>query len=255
MKSNVVAKFISYTTMLKRLKRPHLTFHSLCLTSLSTTVASLASLAVFLIPLIALLLSYDSFVGEQESGTLLLLLTYPLSKTQLLLGKFLGQGGIIALATLLGFGVSAVLLYLQIEDVAVLTTFSLFIGSAILLGLSFTAIAYIISLMVSEKSKAAGFALIIWFLFALAFDLGILALLVGVEEGLSQQTLTQLMMLNPTDIFRLVNLAGLDTSDVNGALAIAIKSSLSQGQLFSVLFAWVVLPLALATFIFRKKKL
>ena len=35
--------------------------------SLSIAVASFASLAVFLNPLIALLLSYDSFVGEQES--------------------------------------------------------------------------------------------------------------------------------------------------------------------------------------------
>ena len=225
------------------------------ITSLSTTVASLASLAVFLIPLIALLLSYDSFVGEQESGTLLLLLTYPLSKTQLLLGKFIGQGGIIALATLLGFGASAVVLYLQMESVEVLSTFGLFISSAILLGLSFTAISYIISLLVSEKSKAAGFALITWFLFALAFDLALLALLVGVEEGLDQSLLTQLMMLNPADIFRLVNLAGLDSSDVNGALAIAINSSLSQGQLFTILTAWVALPLAVATFIFRKKKL
>ncbi len=223
--------------------------------SLSTTVASLASLAVFLIPLIALLLSYDSFVGEQESGTLLLLLTYPLSKTQLLLGKFVGQGGIIALATLLGFGSSALVLYWQIDDTTVFSVFSTFIFSAVMLGLSFTAIAYVISLLVTEKSKAAGFALITWFLFALVFDLALLALLVGVENGVSQQGLTQLMMLNPSDIFRLVNLAGLDSSDVNGALAIAIKSSLSQGQLFSLLTVWVVLPLVLATFIFKKKKL
>lgn len=224
-------------------------------TSLSTTVASLASLAVFLIPLIALLLSYDSFVGEQESGTLLLLLTYPLSKSQLLLGKFIGQGGIIALATLLGFGASAVVLYIQLDDLAILSAFGLFIISAILLGLSFTAIAYLISLSVSEKSKAAGFALITWFLFALAFDLALLALLVGVEEGVTQQGLTQLMMLNPTDIFRLVNLAGLDSSDVNGALSVAINASLSQAQLFSALVAWVVLPLTLAIFIFKQKKL
>jgi len=223
--------------------------------SLSTTIASLASLAVFLIPLIALLLSYDSFVGEQESGTLLLLLTYPLSKTQLLLGKFIGQGGIIALATLLGFGSSAIVLYLQIEDTAVFNLFSTFIFSAVMLGLSFTAIAYLISLSVTEKSKAAGYALITWFLFALVFDLALLALLVGVEQGVSQQGLTQLMMLNPSDIFRLVNLAGLDSSDVNGALAIAIKSSLSQQQLFSLLLAWVVIPLTIATFIFKKKKL
>ena len=224
-------------------------------TSLSTTVASLASLAVFLIPLIALLLSYDSFVGEQESGTLLLLLTYPLSKSQLLLGKFIGQGSIIALATLLGFGSSAVLLYFQLGDADILSAFGLFIFSAILLGLSFTAISYLISLSVSEKSKAAGFALITWFLFALAFDLALLALLVGVEEGVTQQGLTQLMMLNPTDIFRLVNLAGLESSDVNGALAVAIKASLSQTKLISALVAWVVLPLTLAVFIFKKKKL
>jgi Cu-processing system permease protein len=224
-------------------------------TSLSTTVASLASLAVFLIPLIALLLSYDSFVGEQESGTLLLLLTYPISKSQLVLGKFIGQGGIIALATLLGFGASAVLLYFQFGDTDIFSAFGLFIISAILLGLSFTAISYLISLSVSEKSKAAGFALITWFLFALAFDLALLALLVGVEDGVTQQGLTQLMMLNPTDIFRLVNLSGLDSSDVNGALAVAINASLSQAQLISALLAWVVLPLTLAIFIFKKKKL
>ena len=115
------------------------------------------------------LLSYDSFVGEQESGTLLLLLTYPLSKSQLLLGKFIGQGSIIALATFLGFGASAVLLYFKTGDSEIISSFALFIVSAILLGLSFTAISYLISLSVSEKSKAAGFALITWFLFALAF--------------------------------------------------------------------------------------
>lgn len=223
--------------------------------SLSTTVASLASLAVFLIPLIALLVSYDSFVGEQESGTLLLLLTYPISKTQLLLGKFLGQGSIIALAIFLGFGSSAVMLFLQGQNPAVITIFGTFIFSAILLGLSFTAIAYLVSLSVTEKSKAAGFALIIWFLFALAFDLALLALLVGIEDGVSQQGLTQLMMLNPADIFRLVNISGLDNSDINGALAIAIKSSLSQGQLFVMQSVWVIIPLVVANIIFKKKSL
>jgi len=223
--------------------------------SISTTVASLASLAVFLIPLIALLVSFDSFVGEQESGTLLLLLTYPVSKSQLVLGKFIGQGSIIALATLLGFGISAIVLYVEFENPAIFSTFSTFIASAILLGLSFTAISYLISLSVSEKSKAAGLALITWFFFALVFDLALLALLVGVEDGVSQQGLTQLMMLNPADIFRLVNLAGLDSADVNGALAVAVNSSLTQGQWFMLLGAWVIMPLSLAIVIFRNKKL
>ncbi len=54
-------------------------------TSVPATVASLSSLATFLMPLIALLLAYDAIVGEDESGTLLLLLTYPLGRGQLLL--------------------------------------------------------------------------------------------------------------------------------------------------------------------------
>ena len=77
---------------------------------LATTIVSLASLAVFLIPLIALFLAYDSIVGEEEQGTLLLLLTYPLSRTQLLIGKFLGHGAILAISTALGFGLAGAMI-------------------------------------------------------------------------------------------------------------------------------------------------
>ncbi|RYV02435.1 hypothetical protein SOPP22_10310 [Shewanella sp. OPT22] len=225
------------------------------ITSLSSTIASLSSLAVFLIPLIALLLAYDSFVGEQESGTLLLLLTYPLSHRQLLLGKFVGQGGIMAMATILGFGSAAVVLAFQTDVMSVLHSFGLFIATAILLGLCFIAIAYVISLLVTEKSKAAGLALILWFFFILVFDLGLLAVLVGMEEGLSQSQLVNLMLLNPADIFRMVNLASLDTSDVNGVLAIAINGSISPAGLLGLQCAWIAIPLAIAGIIFNRKTL
>ena len=41
---------------------------------LSVTVASLTSLSVYLIPLLALLISFDAIAGEAERGTLPLLL-------------------------------------------------------------------------------------------------------------------------------------------------------------------------------------
>ncbi|MGB1201023.1 MAG: ABC transporter permease [Cognaticolwellia aestuarii] len=223
--------------------------------SLSSTIASLASLAVFLIPLIALLVSYDSFVGEQESGTLLLLLTYPISKSQLLIGKFVGQGSIIAVATLLGFGTSASFLSYQQGVDHIVPAFTLFISSAVLLGLSFTAMGYLISLLVSEKSKAAGFALILWFFFALVFDLALLAVLVGTEDVISQEGLTYLMLLNPADIFRLVNFVALDASDANGVLAMTIQTSISLTQLFITLLLWVIMPLVIASFTFKKSKI
>ena len=49
---------------------------------LDVMVVSLSSLTIFLIPLIALLLSHDAIVGESERGTLLLLLAYPVRRAR-----------------------------------------------------------------------------------------------------------------------------------------------------------------------------
>lgn len=223
--------------------------------SLETTIASLASLAVFLIPLIALMLSFDSFVGEREQGTLLLLLTYPLSKLQLLLGKFIGQGLIIALAITLGFGLSGLWLFFQEQQIEVLWVFTRFIASAIALGLSFIAISYVISINVSEKSKAAGFALVVWFFFTLVFDLAVLAALVFGQQHFSETGLSQLLMLNPADIFRLFNLAQLQPEQASGILATALKQSIASWQLILLLLAWIIAPLSLALASFSRKSI
>src|SRR5699024_6508244 len=126
-------------------------------TSIPATIASLASLATFLMPLIALMLAYDAVVGEEEGGTLMLLLTYPLSRGQLLTGKFVGHGCILGLATLIGFGIAAVAIALWVPDVSIGTlvfSFGRFILSSILLALVFLAFAYVLSSHANEKSTA-----------------------------------------------------------------------------------------------------
>ena len=71
---------------------------------LSVIVASLTSLAVYLVPLIALLMSFDAIAGEVERGTLSLLLTYPVSRAEILAGKLLAHLAILTLAVLAGYG-------------------------------------------------------------------------------------------------------------------------------------------------------
>ena len=71
---------------------------------LAVTVVSLSSLGVFLIPLIALLLSYETFVVEVERGTMLLLLACPVARWQVVFGKFLGHVAILALSIAVGYG-------------------------------------------------------------------------------------------------------------------------------------------------------
>ncbi|EPJ43451.1 MAG: nitrous oxide reductase maturation transmembrane protein NosY [Osedax symbiont Rs2] len=227
-------------------------------TSLSTTIVSLASLAVFIIPLIALMLAYDGIVGEDESGTLLLLMTYPLTRWQLLLGKMFGQGMIMAFSTTVGFGSSAVMIGVFSASTSwreLLMPYAIFIGSAVLLGWIFIAIAYVVSCSVSEKSKAAGIALILWFLFVLVFDLGLLGILVATQGDLNADLFPYLLLLNPTDIFRLVNISYFAEQNLSGLMAISQQAQFSMTTMFAALLSWLVLPVVISVYIFNRRGL
>lgn len=226
-------------------------------TSIPATIASLASLATFLVPLIALLLAYDAIVGEDEAGTLMLLLTYPLGRGQLLLGKFVGHGLILALATLIGFGCAALAIAVLVTDVdlgLLAWAFARFMLSSTVLGWVFLAMAYVLSSRSSEKSSAAGLALGLWFLFVLVFDLALLALLVLSQGKFNPDLLPWLLLLNPTDVYRLINLSGFEGSgSAVGVMTLGADLPLAGGLLWLCLLLWVVAPLLLAYGVFRRR--
>jgi Cu-processing system permease protein len=225
--------------------------------SLESTLVSLASLCVMLVPLIALMLAYNSFVGELEQGTLLLLMTYPLSNVQLLLGKFTGQAAIITLASVLGFGLPAIIICLvsDVDIMSVLIAFGQFIVLASLLGWIFIALAYIISISVAEKSKAAGLALVVWFLFVLVFDLVLMAILVASEGNINQTLVPFLLWVNPTDVFRILVYSLIGSESYSGILQIAEHGADGTVYLLAVMLLWVAMPLAFSCWILNKKEL
>jgi len=227
--------------------------------STPATIASLASLGIFLIPLIALLLAYDAIVGEEEGGTLLLLMTYPLSKSQLLLGKFLGHGLTLALATIIGFGVAGIAIAVLVEDVAIAAlavAMGRFVVSTVLLGWGFIALAYLVSVRVSEKPVAAGLALAIWFFFVLIFDLVLLGTLVASEGKLNPELLPWLLMLNPTDIYRLLNIVAFgDSGQLSGVLSLGADLPIGAAGLWLGLILWCAIPLAGALLLFKNRRI
>lgn len=226
-------------------------------TSIPATIASLSSLATFLMPLIALLLAYDAIVGEDEAGTMMLLLTYPLGRGQILLGKFVGHGLILALATLIGFGSATLAIAVLVEDVGLGTlfwAFGRFMVASTMLGWVFLALAYLLSSRAAEKSTAAGLALGVWFLFVLVFDLVLLAVLVLSEGQFNPDLLPWLLLLNPTDIYRLVNMMGIaGGSEALGVLSLGSDLPLSESGLWFCLMVWIGVSLSLAYWSFRRR--
>lgn len=227
--------------------------------ALDVVIVSLSSLTIFLLPLIAILISHDAIVGEIERGTMLLLLSYPVGRWQVLLGKFVGHLAILAFATVLGYGAAALALLatgttIAAEDWA---AFGKMIGSSIMLGASFIAIGYLVSASVRERGRAAGIAIGIWLLFVLIYDMALLGLLVA-DQGrlISAGVLDALLLLNPTDIYRMFNIAGsANVSAFSGMAGLADTMTLSPMGLLAALAAWALVPLALAKLAFARKEL
>lgn len=220
-------------------------------TPLAVTVVSLSSLSIFLLPLLALLLSHDAIVGEAERGTLALLLAYPVARWQVVVGKFLGQVAILAFATICGFGAAGLALYLSGEtDATAWPAFLKLVGTSVLMGASFIAIGLLVSSLVKERSTAGGVAIGLWLGFVVIWDMALLGVLVA-DQGqvVTARGVKLLLLLNPTDAYRLFNLAG---QSVSGLTGIDVASGPAPHLLLVSLFAWVALPLGLTILRFAR---
>lgn len=228
-------------------------------TSFDATLASLTTLGSFIIPLISLLIAYDTIVGEDDGGTLQLLLAYPLSRAELATGKFLGHSAVLATAIVAGFGVAVVAYQIMMPEVRTLAAWAAigtFMFSASLLGASFVGLACLISIFAREKARAAGLALLIWFSLVVLFDLLLLAVLVlsGGNE-IERAIFPYLLMLNPIDVFRLINLVGLGKGAGNAVfLAMSAGHAYQIGILYAVLAAWTLAPFAAALRAFQGRE-
>ncbi|KPV41227.1 hypothetical protein AN478_04895 [Thiohalorhabdus denitrificans] len=225
-------------------------------TPMGVTIASLTSLAIYLIPLIALVLCYGAIVGEREAGTLLLLLGHPVQRWQIFVGKFLGQAAVLSLSILLGFTVAGALLAMlapEARESGAWGAYVLFVATSILLALAFQSLAYVVSAAVAEKTRAAGLALLLWLVFVLVFDLLLLGSLVATEGAIGGGVFPYLLLLNPADVYRLLNLTGFDAVALSSGLASVVPEALfSRTLLIGVLAAWAAVPLALAAWLFNR---
>lgn len=220
---------------------------------LSVTVASLTSLGVYLVPLVALLMSFDAIAGEVERGTLSLVLTYPVSRGELILGKFTAHLGILALASAIGYGVAAGAAFAVDANAgqglpALLRLF----WTSLLLGATFLGVGYAISAFARRPGAAAGVAIGLWLVLIVLYDLGLLAAVVASGDGaFSTQVFPWLLLANPADAFRLYNLAASEATAAAAGVGGAAATIPAFQALLSIL-VWPVLAFVIARFAFLR---
>ncbi len=231
---------------------------SVRVSNIDITVVSLASLSVYLIPLIALMLAFDALVGEFERGTMMLLLTYPVSRWQVIMGKFLGHVLILFIAIFAGYG-GAFLLMIMFTGSSIegWQAYAMMMFSSLILGAVFIALGYLVSVLVKERATAAGTAIGLWLVFVVLYDLLLFgALLLDKEQMIGQQLFSALMLISPTDSYRIFNLSMFEgVSQAAGLAGIASEADISGALLMSVMLLWVIMPLVATLLLFQRREL
>jgi len=94
-----------------------------------------------------------------EHDTPVLLLTYPVARWQVVMGKFFGHMMILLAAVVVGYGGAAVITVLFTQNgIDGWQAYVSMMGSSLLLGAVFIALGYLVSVLVRERSTAAGAA-------------------------------------------------------------------------------------------------
>ena len=220
---------------------------------LTVSVASMTTLAVYLIPLLALLISFDAIAGERDRGTLGLVLSYPASRAELLLGKAAAHIAALAIASVVGFGVAGALAAglggIGAESLGALIRL---MATSVVLGAGFVALGYLTSALAGSSAAAAGLSAALWLLFVVLYDLALLAAVVMDGDGAFTQTVFPwLMIANPADAFRLWNIAGTDTVAIAAGMTGA-ADTLPRWAAPLSLMVWPALGLFLARTAFRR---
>lgn len=201
----------------------------------------LAEVNAFFVPVIAIVIAYAAIAGERDSGTLKLLLSLPHSRSDVVVGKVLGRGAVVALPVLVGFVVAGGIFLVTPVEFGY-ANYALFALLTALLGVTYVAIAIGFSAAADSARRAMIGTVGIYVLFTLLwnrFASGLINLLseyadLGGESLVSIHLLVK--VLNPSQAYKSLTLR-LVTDTAAQARVSLIGGGGLQGQLNRQMYA------------------
>lgn len=223
-------------------------------TSLARITLSLLNLVLFVVPLVGLMLGVMSVAANADS--LASLLAQPVSRGEVLAGKYLGLAGALAAAQAVGLGVGGMVVALQ-TDGAALGGFAVLCLVSLSLGALSVACALAIASVWPDRLRATGAALALWLLMTVFYDLAVFGAVAAFRGLPLQSVLLPALLLNPVDLSRvLVTLAVGQGALFGPTSAVLMRWAGSAGGIAiaaSALILQTLLPLGLAAWVFRRR--
>ncbi|MBF0609186.1 MAG: ABC transporter permease subunit [Candidatus Magnetobacterium sp. LHC-1] len=223
--------------------------------NMEATIASLTSLVIYFIPLLALTLGGGVIADERDRHTLEFYLASPISVTEFLTGKFIGLAIALTLPAVLGFGLCGVVLVAK-TGIGSLGSYLAFMLNSVILGLMFLSISFLVSVVFYERSKVIAFTIFLWLFFTILYDMGLIGVLIVTKGVLSPKIFSALLMLNPVDVYRILNFVTIGKYMIFlGMSSVDLPKFINAPVLWVVCLLWVCIPLLLSYRFFKKRYL
>lgn len=214
---------------------------------------SLLQLSLHLVPLAALLAGTLSFASDP--GHWALLLSQPVGRGEVLLGKALGLFLALMVAILSGFGAAGLLVGLA--SPAAWPRYVALAGTMVGLGLDFLALGVLLAVAGGRRPAALAAAVAAWFLFVIAYDLAAVGVVILAQGGLGFGALLALLLANPVDLARTLGLLATGATDLLGPVGGAVVRLFGEAwprlALAATMAAWAAGLLAIAAAVFRRQ--
>lgn len=216
----------------------------------SKAMLSLLNIVLIVLPLVSLIFTTIHYYNSYEF--IELMSSQPMSRKKILLSEYAGVAISLLSAFLIGVGIPVILFAANETGFALLFT-------GICLTLVFTSLAFLASVIARDKARGIGFALLLWFYFALIYDAIVLLILFSFNDYPLEKLTLVLSALNPIDLGRIFIMLKMDVSALMGYTGALYKDFFGNGSgiLFTVgiMLLWIIVPLWLACRKFKRKDL
>ncbi|MCX6667916.1 MAG: ABC transporter permease subunit [Euryarchaeota archaeon] len=227
--------------------------------NMQNTVIGLVSISSILIPLIAIILGFSTISGEAESGALYVVLSYPVRRLEVLLGKLLGLGSVIIVSTFLGFGLGGIVIAATVGTEA-WAGYIAFIFLSIFLGFIYLSLSICISAFCKRRITSIGGGLLVFFwsmiygtiLMAILFATG--SNIANLMKGNIPEWFYNSVIFSPSDLHQTAVQRAFGISTIEAMrIKVTIPEFLSMSTLLVVHIIWFIVPLVLAYYFFKKR--
>ena len=201
-----------------------------------TLLVSIVHLQLYTVPLLGLLLAYDSILGERESGMFDLHLALGLGKVTFLLGKWFGLMVSLWIALLPSMAVQG---WSLLAAGGGSQTFVWFVGYALLLSGAVVSLGLLLSSLSLNCGTIVSLSVGVWLLLAVLMDFAIIGVLAFTDGAAPDWIVNALIVANPLGLYRLLSYLTFFPEQVEALLHIR-----GEGLAFAVfaLLLWIVGP-------------